>query len=642
MFGHTFKKVMNEDNQLSLSSLRYLPRWMVFLMDIFVLFITLCISYYIVLRVVDNIPNFLPLPLRFLLILGVNSVMMYFFKTYAGIIRHSTFIDVQKLFASSFLTLVLLLIIKYFVLWVIDTRIFFTPLLFLYSITSFTTLLLVRMLVKQLYHFIIHFNNSIAKKKILVLGISNYSVSVASAIIENDNLPFEMVGFLTSRNDSKHAKLLGKPIFTKNFFLKNVNRNLFIDGVLLQKELLTKNELDEWVNIFLDKDIEILQSPLIEEYSGNKIESNIRSLQIEDLLNREPIIIENEEVIKRHAGKPILITGGAGSIGSEIARKVALYNPSVVVVFDQAETPLHDLELELTNTYPNVKFEFILGDITNYDKLDYVFGEYKFSMVYHVAAYKHVPMIEKNPHEAVSVNVLGTKNVAQLASKYRVNRFVMISTDKAVNPTNVMGASKRVAELLIQSLQDCPENKTKFITTRFGNVLGSNGSVIPLFKKQIESGGPLTLTHPDIVRYFMTIPEACELVLQAGTMGKGGEIFVFDMGEPVKIIDLAKKMIKLSGLRLNEDIEIEFIGLRPGEKLFEELLSDNTKTLPTPHEKIMVSKDPNLPYEKLLLLTNQLFASVQNKKEDEVVKILKEIVPEFKSNNSIFESLDVK
>lgn len=640
MFGSTFRKIIVEDSQLKLSSLRYLPRWMVFLIDICILFLTLGASYYLVFSLVENIPNFLPLPLRFIIVIGINAFMMFIFKTYAGIIRYSTFIDIQKLFASSFSTLLILLALKYIVLWGFEVRIFFTPLLFLYFILSFTILLVFRMIVKQMYHFIIHFNNSAYKKKILVLGISNHSVAVASALLENDNLPYYMSGFLTSRNDSKHAKLLGKPIITQDNLVHFSKEELGIDGVLLQKELLSKDELNHWVNMCLERKLDVYQLPVIEEFSETKIETNIRNLQIEDLLNRDPISIQNEEVEKRHQGKSVLITGGAGSIGSEIVRKVAEYNPSLIVILDQAETPMHDLELELLNKYPKVNFKFILGSVTNFEKLKGLFEKYHFSMVYHAAAYKHVPMIEKNPQEAVLVNILGTKYLANLSSQFRVNRFIMISTDKAVNPTNVMGASKRVAELFIQSLQDCPENNTKFITTRFGNVLGSNGSVIPLFKKQIEKGGPITLTHPYIVRYFMTIPEACELVLQAGTMGKGGEIFVFDMGEPIKILDLAKKMIRLSGLELDKDIKIEFIGLRPGEKLYEELLSDNTKTLPTPHEKIMVSKDPHLNYNELSLMLKNLFELNHSNKTVDIVKVIKQIVPEFKSSNSIFETLD--
>ncbi len=315
--------------------------------------------------------------------------------------------------------------------------------------------------------------------------------------------------------------------------------------------------------MFLEKDLKVFKFPTVQKLRNDG--SNIKNFQIEDLLNRKPIVIENEEVKKRHHQKSVLVTGGAGSIGSEIVRQVAQFEPSLIVVLDQAETPLHEIQLEVEENYPDIKFEFILADITNKERLESVFKEYNFSMVYHAAAYKHVPLIENNPHEAALVNIQGSKNLVLLSSRFKVNRFVMVSTDKAVNPTNVMGASKRAAELFMQALQNEEDNQTKFITTRFGNVLGSNGSVIPHFRKQIEKGGPVTITHPEITRYFMTIPEACDLVLQAGIMGKGGEIFVFDMGEPVKILNLARRMIKLSGLEPDVDIKIVYTGLRPGK-----------------------------------------------------------------------------
>lgn len=366
------------------------------------------------------------------------------------------------------------------------------------------------------------------------------------------------------------------------------------------------------------------------------------SILIENLLNRKPILIEDENIKNKHFQKQILVTGGAGSIGSEIVRQIAIYNPDLIVIVDQAETPLYDIELEMGEYFPKVNFKFILADISNENRMEDIFAEHSFSIVYHAAAYKHVPIIEENPHAAVQVNIQGSKILALLSSKYQVDTFVMISTDKAVNPTNVMGASKRVAELFIQSLQNKKNNKTKFITTRFGNVLGANGSVVPYFRKQIDKGGPITITHPEITRYFMTISEACELVLHAGIMGKGGEIFIFDMGEPIKIFDLAKKMIKLSGLEPDIDIKIIFTGLRPGEKLFEELLIDSSKILPTHHPKIMISKEYVMDYEEIDLLTQNIFSKAQEGCKMEVVKILKEIVKEFKSENSIFEKLDKK
>lgn len=632
-------KMTSGDNYLRISSLRYLPRWMVFLIDVCILFISLGIAFYILNRI-TVLPKFLPIEWKYIIIIGTNILFMYVFKTFAGIIRHSTFIDIQKIFWSSFSTVVFLLVLKYSTFWLTKIKLFYTPLLLLYFVISFTALLVFRLAVKQAFYFIKHVKASTQKKRIMILGISDHSVAMAGAILDNDNLPYELVGFLTKRNDSKYAKILGLKILTQDKFINKTKEQLGLEGVLLLKERLTKEELDEWVNILLDKDLEILQAPVVEKFSNKKIEANIRNLQIEDLLDREPICIQNEEVMKRHFEKAVLVTGGAGSIGSEIVRQVAQFKPSLIVVLDQAETPLHEIQLEMEEKYPSINFRFVLGDISNKHRLEPLFQKYNFSMVYHAAAYKHVPLIENNPHEAILVNIFGTKNLATLSSKYKINRFVMISTDKAVNPTNVMGASKRAAELLVQALQDVPGNTTKFITTRFGNVLGSNGSVIPHFKKQIEKGGPVTITHPDIVRYLMTIPEACELVLQAGTMGKGGEIFVFDMGAPVKIKDLAIKMIKLSGFEPEIDIKLKYTGLRPGEKLYEELLSDGTKNLPTPHEKIMVSMDPHMEFEDIECLANRITKAALRRDQIEVVKLLKKMVPEFISNNSIFEKLD--
>lgn len=632
-------KMTSGDNYLRISSLRYLPRWMVFLIDVCILFISLGIAFYI-LNKITVLPKFLPIEWKYIIIIGTNILFMYLFKTFAGIIRHSTFIDIQKIFWSSFITVGCLLVLKYATFWLAKIKLFYTPLLLLYFVISFTALLVFRLAVKQAFYFIKHVKASTQKKRIMILGISDHSVAMAGAILDNENLPYELVGFLTKRNDSKYAKILGLKILTQDKFVNKSKEQLGLEGVLLLKERLTKEELDEWVNILLDKDLEILQAPVVEKFSNKKIEANIRNLQIEDLLDREPISIQNEEVMKRHFEKAVLVTGGAGSIGSEIVRQVAQFKPSLIVVLDQAETPLHEIQLEMEEKYPDINFRFILGDISNKHRLEPLFQKYNFSMVYHAAAYKHVPLIENNPHEAILVNIFGTKNLATLSSKYKINRFVMISTDKAVNPTNVMGASKRGAELLVQALQDVPGNTTKFITTRFGNVLGSNGSVIPHFKRQIEKGGPVTITHPEIVRYFMTIPEACELVLQAGTMGKGGEIFVFDMGEPVKIKDLAIKMIKLSGFEPEIDIKLKYTGLRPGEKLYEELLSDGTKNLPTPHEKIMVSMDPHMEFEDIECLANKITKAALRRDQIEVVKLLKKMVPEFISNNSVFEKLD--
>lgn len=633
-------RIYSGDNIVNLSDVRYLPRWIILLIDVTLLLCAVHLSYFILSQLNVNPYSVLPQAVKYAIIVGVNIVFMFLFKTYAGIIRHSSFIDLSKLLLASFCTLLTLGLINVLVTLAAGHFVFRIPVLIIYFTVSFMMMFVFRLMVKEFFHLLREFRRSSMKKRILVLGIDEQAIAIARAILDTPNLPYQIVGFLTQRNDSRSAKLLGKPIFGKDRIEFSNKKDLELDGILIIKEMMTKEEMNAWVNLFLEKDLQVFKAPSVQKLRDSDLGSSIRTLQIDDLLNRKPIKIENEEVIVRHAGKNILITGGAGSIGSEIVRQVALFEPALIVVLDQAETPLHDMELEMREKFPHIHFKFVLADISNRHRVEPLFDRYRFSFVYHAAAYKHVPLIEANPHEAILVNVLGTKIVASLSSKYSVNRFVMVSTDKAVKPTNVMGASKRTAELFVQALQNVEGNTTKFITTRFGNVLGSNGSVIPHFKRQIESGGPLTITHPDIVRYFMTIPEACELVLQAGTMGRGGEIFVFDMGEPVRILDLARRMIKLSGFEPDTDIKIIYTGLRPGEKLYEELLSDDATTMPTHHEKIMVSKDTNMEYPEIERYTNLIIKCALRREKVEVVQLLKKIVPEYKSNNSIYEVLD--
>ena len=636
------KRIYGGDNIVNLSDVRYLPRWIILAIDIGLIFLATLFSCYIIEKLSYNKDVFYNNVNMYALIIGVNLVYMYLFRTYAGIIRHSTFIDLFKLLSATFCSTVTVAVISYgyYLLFGIKLIIAHIPFLSIFFASSFMILFMFRLFVKEFFHIVREFRRSTLKKRILVLGIDETSIAIARAVLDNPNLPYHIVGFLTQRHDSRRAHLLGKPIFSKEKIERNDKEDLALDGVLIIKEMMSKEEMNSWVNLFLEKDLQVFKAPSVQKLRDSDLGASIKTLQIEDLLNRKPIKIENEEVKRRHFGKNILITGGAGSIGSEIVRQVSQFDPELVVVLDQAETPLYEIELEMREKFPNIHFKFVLADISNRHRIEPLFQKYNFSMVYHAAAYKHVPLVEQNPHEAILVNILGTKNLSVLASKYKVNRFVMISTDKAVNPTNVMGASKRAAELFVQALQKTEGNTTKFITTRFGNVLGSNGSVIPHFKKQIEAGGPITITHPDIVRYFMTIPEACDLVLQAGTMGNGGEIFVFDMGEPVKILDLATRMIKLSGFEPNTDIKIIYTGLRPGEKLYEELLSDDAKTLPTHNEKIMVSKDPTMAFDEIEKYADQITKAALRREKVEVVQILKTIVPEFKSNNSIYEVLD--
>lgn len=626
-------------NVFKIRELRYIPRWSVFLIDVSVIFFSILVSYFLLnsLEVKLNFTKYQKEKIFSVVLINILCIIL--FKTYAGIIRHSTFFDFFKIIWSSGSALIVLLGLNFMSELILGKPVFLYPVLFLFFFVSIFLMFFFRMAIKKLFGVLIDSKDTLSKARIAIVGVEDTSVSLAKAIIHNPDHPYQLAGFLTARSDSKKARLLGHKIYNKKQFLKSDTLKEQFDAVLI-KDVMTKQEIEEWTSFALDKGLKVLKVPVTNIIKEDDKVRSIRPLQIEDLLNRPTIKIENNEVKCFHVNKNILVTGGAGSIGSEIVRQVAQLNSSLIVVVDQAESPLYELQLELLERFPNQRFKFILADISNYSRMEKLFDDYQFSIVYHAAAYKHVPLIEDNPHEAIFVNIGGTKNVALLSKKYNVNRFVMVSTDKAVNPTNVMGASKRAAELFVQSLQNSSENTTKFITTRFGNVLGSNGSVIPHFKKQIEKGGPVTITHPDIIRYFMTIPEACELVLQAGTMGQGGEIYVFDMGKPVKILDLAERMIKLSGYTPGIDIKIDFIGLRPGEKLYEELLTNNSTTIPTHHEKIMISRDPLMKFEDIDILCSQIILSAMNKDSLQIVRILKIIVPEFKSNNSEFEILD--
>lgn len=635
------KRFSLNDNVLDLSDLKFLPRWVILVIDLLIVVLSLFVSHLLLMGLEVRHYNVFPLSYVFLFIITTNVLYMYIFKTYLGVIRHSTFVDLFKIFLANLCSILTIVIINYTYYFGSQQKIVLIPFLGLYFAISCLCLFIFRLCVKGIFNMIKENKRSVSRKKIYILGDDDTSVAIAQVILSNPNLPFDIQGFISYSNKRVSIKLLDKKIVTKENFINNLKAGKeSIHGILVIKEAMQKEELEFWVNLFLEYNLKVYKAPAMQKLRTNDIINNIKTIQIEDLLNRKQIKLDNLEVKKRHFQKTILVTGGAGSIGGEIVRQVALLEPMQIVILDQSETPLYDTELEMRELYPHINFKFVLADISNISRLEPLFDKYNFSMVYHAAAYKHVPIVEDNPHEAVLVNVMGTKNLALLSSKYNVNRFVMVSTDKAVNPTNVMGASKRVAELFVQSLQNVEGNTTKFITTRFGNVLGSNGSVIPHFRKQIEKGGPVTITHPEIVRYFMTIAEACELVLNAGTMGSGGEIYVFDMGDPVKILELAKRMIKLSGFEPDIDIKIIFTGLRPGEKLYEELLSDNTRTLPTSHEKIMISKDPSMQFAEIDELTDLVIEFSKKEEKQEIVRILKSIVKEFKSNNSIYESLD--
>lgn len=626
---------------IDLSEISYLPRYLVFLIDIFLLCLALGISVFVLKAVNVSFQSGVSEYHKIFLILSVNILFFYLFKTYSGLIRHSSFTDIYKLTLASLSTFALVNIIDYGIFFLTGTKVLIMAGLLLYTVLSFSFLLVFRVFIKQLYVTYKELIGKKRKKKVAIIGVDDASIALGKALATETGQSFDLVAFL-SQKKLKHIQIAGKPIITVRSTLQETLKKLNIDGVLIIGKTLSVKEKNQIVNECFACNLQVFNAPHVEEWnSPGQVTQQIKAIEIEELLDREPINLDNNSIREDLAGKTILITGAAGSIGSELVRQIAPYHPKKLILVDQAESPLYDLELELKEKFPELKFKPVLASISNKYRMEALFKKHGISVVFNAAAYKHVPVIERNPREAIMVNILGTVILARLASAYKVRKFVMVSTDKAVNPTNVMGASKRAAEMYVQSFQNEKENKTQFITTRFGNVLGSNGSVIPYFKKQIAQGGPVTVTHEKIIRYFMTIPEACQLVLQAGTMGQGGEIFVFDMGKPVKILDLAKRMIRLSGFKPYDDIDIKITGLRPGEKLFEELLGDTSTTLPTHNEKIMIAKDSPLPFIEVEEKTKQLIkASVRMDDKDQMVLLLKELVPEFVSKNSSFEKLD--
>ena len=634
------------DSALNLRNLKYLPRWAVFLIDIFLVSLSSLLTIIIIVDLTPNYYTLLDFPLKAFFIVLTNIFFFFIFKTYAGIIRYSSNIDALKLILATTSSFITLVILNYITFFVIGQKIYLVGGLLINLWISFSLLFLFRLGVKQVYEFYMIVLRGDAIKRAVIIGADENAISIAGALNIEHPRRFKIVGFLTKTKHNNSIRILDKPVVKYKTTIHNQLKILNASAVILTDQNFTSEEKFALVEDCLENNIQVFNAPLVSswEEDDKPIAQKVKTLQIEDLLDREPIVLDRENKMAQLSGKTILVTGGAGSIGSEIVRQVAQYNPKKLIILDQAETPLHNLQLEVEAKFPDLKYRCIICDVGNKKRLELMFQNHSIDVVYHAAAYKHVPLMEANPHEAIAVNIRGTKNLADLAVRYDVGHFVMVSTDKAVNPSNVMGASKRAAEIYVQALyhhqSKFDKKATKFITTRFGNVLGSNGSVVPLFRKQIEKGGPVTITHPDIIRYFMTIPEACQLVLEAGTMGKGGEIFVFDMGEPVKIMDLAIKMIKLAGYTPNKNIKVKITGLRPGEKLYEELLNDECKALPTHHKKIMIGIDKVQDYEFINLKIEKIIKSSEKLKNDKVVAKLKELIPEFISNNSSYQSLD--
>jgi len=572
----------------------------------------------------------------------IAAEVMYIMRIHTGLIRYSNTRDVMRIFGSVFLsTLLYLVIINMWVVpkWPINPVTINMVMVINFSVSS-TLLILLRTAVKSAYYYINNYSNA-TKTTVLIYGSDNSAVLVKQALETSAKTNFAVIGFVDDDPNKINKEIQQVKVYDIDKLDKLIEKSK-IDKLIIMNHHLDEDAKKNALEKCIALGIQVLTVPPSDQWIYGKLNlQQIKDLKIEDLLQRKPIKIDTTLISQDLKGKRVLVTGAAGSIGSEIVQQVLSYEPSMVILCDQAESPLHELRLQVEENFPDVMAKIFIADIRNYGRMYKLFLDCRPEVVFHAAAYKHVPMVEENPTEGVLTNVLGTKNVADLAVAFGVGKFVMISTDKAVNPSSVMGTTKRIAEIYIQSLKNSPANKhTRFITTRFGNVLGSNGSVIPRFKAQIEKGGPLTVTHPEITRYFMTIPEAVHLVLEAGTMGVGGEIFIFDMGEPVKITDLALKMIRLAGLEPERDIKILYTGLRPGEKLYEELLNDGENTMPTYHEKIKISRVIDYSYDQVVTDIVELLAL--NKQHDDIaiVNKMKAIVPEFISKNSQFEVLD--
>ncbi len=627
------------------------PRWIIFMIDLGICCFALIFSYLIRVNLTVEAINMQDMSGNLLILVLINSIVFINFRTYAGIIRYTGVQDALRICYSIVMTTSVLFFISLVASNSGGPLSFSNVTLIIYALFSFLFLISYRVLVKYSFNYLR--NYKMDRKNVIIYGAGEAGFATKRVLEHDTTSNVNIVAFVDD-DTRKVGKVVDGIRIHHTLDLQSLSLTQKIDEIIIAAFTLAPSKKNELVDFCLDHDITVLNVPPLDKWINGQFSARqLQTIKIENLLEREPIRINNEEIANQISNKRILVTGAAGSIGSEIVRQLLKFNPQTIVLCDQAETPLHQLELELQDIRTSTNCVPYLGDVTNEGRMEEMFSLFEPHYVYHAAAYKHVPMMELCPTEAILTNVMGTKIIADLSIKHHVQRFVMVSTDKAVNPTNVMGASKRLAEAYVQQLHynsNHIESKnlnegsgrgTKFITTRFGNVLGSNGSVIIRFKEQIEKGGPVTVTHPNITRFFMTIPEACQLVLEAGSMGRGGEIFVFDMGKPVAIVELAKKMIRLYGLVPGIDIDIKYTGLRPGEKLYEELLTDSENTTTTYHEKIMIAKVRHNQLDNLQAHFEELVELAKRKQGSmEMVAKMKELVPEFVSNNSIFESLD--
>ncbi len=615
----------------------YASRWLVFAIDLVIVLNTFFISYLVRFNfTLEFDRSYFKYQIPFVVAVSIISFLIV--GSYKGIVRHTGIKDAYNVFYASVI-ISLLLAIFFYINFNFKLFDFSIPrsIIAIHFMLNVIFLIGSRFIFKQIYH---RLTQSIKhKSRVLVYGAGASGLITYMALSEDVNKVYDVRGFVDDNKDLIGKRLKGLPIYSGSRITEDFLDDLKIDEIIISIQSISNTELLKIIDRLLTFSVKVKAVPPVRDWIDGTLKTQqIKEVKLEDLLQRKPIEIFNESIEHSLHEKTVMVTGAAGSIGREISMQLAEYSCNQLIFIDQGESPLYELQMDLIAKGKS-NIHYYVADVRDFKRMQHIFESYKIDYIFHAAAYKHVPLMEENPYEAVRVNIMGSKNMMDLAVQFDVEKFVMVSTDKAVNPTNVMGASKRIAELY--ALAKNAENKTKFITTRFGNVLGSNGSVIPLFKKQIEHKGPLTVTHPDIIRFFMTIPEACQLVLEAGIMGNGGEIFVFDMGQSVKIFDVAKNMIRLAGYKYPEEIDIVFTGLRPGEKLFEEVLSNSETTMPTHHSKILIAKSENIVPKNIILKIQEL-SELDCLDHMKLVQKIKDIVPEYISANSVYNTLDAK
>lgn len=621
---------------------KFASRWLVLSIDVAIVYIAYVIAKFVKYNFIVSEFEWSHLIERGPILVLFYLAAFLIFQSHVGVIRQTSLFDAIKIFQASSSAAIAIFIVSTITSRYFSHEIATPVVVIVHFLTTLFLLISSRVIFKAVF-IILSGDNDHKRRNVLIYGAGQSGIITLNTLSQDQKSDVNIVGFIDDNSSKVGKSLAGIKIYSSEEALNGMIDKKEITEIILSIQNINPQRKAEIVNKCLSRDVIVKNVPPISSWiNGELSPKQIKNVKIEDLLNRAPIKLDKENIMNEIRSKVVLVTGAAGSIGSEIANQIISYQPKILILVDQAETPMYELEINLRKLIErtNVLTKFIIADVSDERAMRRVFKEYNPQKVFHAAAYKHVPLMESNPFEAIRVNAFGTKVMADLSMEFGVRKFVMVSTDKAVNPTNVMGASKRIAEMYIQCLNNRAENTTSFITTRFGNVLGSNGSVIPLFRKQIEAGGPITVTHPEITRYFMTIPEACQLVLEAGAMGKGSEIFIFDMGESVRIIDVAKNMIKLSGLTLGKDIQIEITGLRPGEKLYEELLSNEENTIPTYHPKIKIAKVQIFDQEYIREQFNHLEAAYSSQSDFKLVSQIKCMVKEYVSNNSVYEALD--